>query len=720
MAVLDYLNFDLEITAVGDGYRTRVLDSPVGEVEGTFVVPFTEETLEIFVLRVGRTRVGVRRVGSPQQRAAEAFGTQLFDALLNGELRSTFGRSMDAADNAGMGLRIRLRLSDAPALADIPWEYMYWSGQRRFLVLSTYTPLVRYIDLPRRIRPLTVTAPLRVLLVVAGPRDLPALDVEREEANTRHALQPLVEAGLVEVVTLPTATLPQLRRTLRSGDFHVLHFVGHGGYDESLDGGVLAFENESGYRELVSGDVLATLLCDHPTLRLALLNACEGARSSRTDPFAGVAQALVCQGIPAVIGMQFEFTDKAALAFSSEFYLALLDGYPVDAALAEARRAVLSGDNDVEWGTPVLYLRSQDGRIFDVRQRPTAEAKALVHETDHAALAPEPAVVVEPLEAAEVAPESPPVSEPVGPAVPMADAQRTSVPPAAAPPGPPPTPGKGGQWWREKRTILVAALVAAVLIAGTIVTVSLNSDKQFVSISGPIAASWPASSSTGGDSATSGGSSSGSAVLTASRGTPVVDGTNSEWGEVPILAASSVVGGSGDCAGGGGRWQLMWDSAGLYFLVYNGYDPKPWTGDPARIYNGDSVGFQLGQDARSLAESDGMRDGDHSFQFGVGPDGAPLNVVVGPDQTIGNNTGVVSAQAGSGVSHLVEGFVPWSFPGVNAETTAAAGALLAANFNITNGPGADGLTQCAFSTNPNLTLEGTTKPRTWQTLRLLT
>jgi hypothetical protein len=38
----------------------------------------------------------------------------------------------------------------------------------------------------------------------------------------------------------------------------------------------------------------------------------------------------------------------------------------VDAALTEARRAVFAADNDVEWGTPVLYMRAPDGRIFDV------------------------------------------------------------------------------------------------------------------------------------------------------------------------------------------------------------------------------------------------------------------------------------------------------------------------------------------------------------------
>jgi outer membrane protein assembly factor BamD (BamD/ComL family) len=44
----------------------------------------------------------------------------------------------------------------------------------------------------------------------------------------------------------------------------------------------------------------------------------------------------------------------------------LARAYPVDAALGEARRAIFAHNNELEWGTPVLYMRSTDGRIFDV------------------------------------------------------------------------------------------------------------------------------------------------------------------------------------------------------------------------------------------------------------------------------------------------------------------------------------------------------------------
>ena len=98
-----------------------------------------------------------------------------------------------------------------------------------------------------------------------------------------------------------------------------------------------------------------------------MLNACEGARSDdASDPFAGTAQSLIQQGLPAVVAMQFEITDDAAIIFARELYAAIADGYPLEAALAEARRAILHEGNLTEWATPVLYSRAPDGHLFNL------------------------------------------------------------------------------------------------------------------------------------------------------------------------------------------------------------------------------------------------------------------------------------------------------------------------------------------------------------------
>ncbi len=126
----------------------------------------------------------------------------------------------------------------------------------------------------------------------------------------------------------------------------------------------------------MTGRDLGLMIRGHRSLRLVVLNACEGARSARDDPFGGVAQALVRQGIPAVIAMQFEISDPAALVFSQSFYQAIADDLPIDVAMVEARRAMFAHGNEVEWATPVLYLRSPDGRVFTTSRISDAERQA--------------------------------------------------------------------------------------------------------------------------------------------------------------------------------------------------------------------------------------------------------------------------------------------------------------------------------------------------------
>ena len=375
MGVINYLDFDLLLERSEEGYAVRVLNSPAGQVTASFRLPFSGLELENFWLRVGRPRRGVRRLESPEMEAARTFGGCLFEAVFSGTVRGCLHSSLDEAHRQGAGLRVRLHLTDTPELADLPWEYLHNPALNRFLSLSVETPLVRYLDLPERIRPLAVEPPLRLLVMLSSPSDYRSLNVEEEWEKLKKALGDLQQRGLVVLERLEAATLSVLQKRLRRGECHIFHFIGHGAFDERAQDGVLVLEDSQGRGRPVSGHDLGTLLHDHRPLRLAVLNACEGARASRSDPFAGTAQSLVQQGIPAVIAMQSEVTDEAAITLAREFYGALADGYPVDAALAEARKAVFARGNDVEWGTPVLHMRSPDGMLFDIRRQ-----KAETHE----------------------------------------------------------------------------------------------------------------------------------------------------------------------------------------------------------------------------------------------------------------------------------------------------------------------------------------------------
>ncbi|MBI4675566.1 MAG: CHAT domain-containing protein, partial [Chloroflexi bacterium] len=212
--------------------------------------------------------------------------------------------------------------------------------------------------------------------------------------------------GLVVLERLDAATYSALQRKLRQNVYHVFHFIGHGGLSERTNEGVLVFTNEFGGGQEVGSLKLAHLFGDHDSLRLVILNACEGARSTRQDPFASVAASLVQREIPAVVAMQFEISDEAALQFSSEFYSVLAEGSAVDTAMSEARKAIWGSVSDLEWGTPVLYMRAPDGVIFDLKNASPIQVPPAVE--------PPPPIRIEPKQEpspAQVIRPAPPAAE---------------------------------------------------------------------------------------------------------------------------------------------------------------------------------------------------------------------------------------------------------------------------------------------------------------------
>lgn len=361
---MKYLDFDLQIERSGEMYRASVVNSPSGEAQCDFSSPISEQDLKIFRLETTRARGDLRRMEASGMRAARQFGEKLFLAVFGGDVRGCLLRSLDGLKPGEEGLRLRIHLSKAPELANLPWEYLYEPSTRRFFALSEETPIVRYLELAERIRPVKVRPPVRVLVVISSPKDVVQLDVDREWKKLSAALSRLTASGIVEMDRLEKPTFRLLLRSLRRKEYHIFHFVGHGQFDEYSQAGLLVFEDEDGQSDPITAQALGVLLRSERSLRLAVLNSCEGARASY-DLMGGTAQTLVQQGIPAVIAMQSEISDRGAQSFAETFYEGLAGGCAVDEALADARK-IMYGEGSVEWGSPVLYMRSQDGRVFDV------------------------------------------------------------------------------------------------------------------------------------------------------------------------------------------------------------------------------------------------------------------------------------------------------------------------------------------------------------------
>lgn len=370
-----YHDFDVELVRDGEEWSARVR-APSGEAQASFAMPLTTQEMRLLGLTVARGRRTTRSVQAGEVEEVKAYGQRLFEALFSGEVLDRYRESLDGIrGDPASGLRVRLRLTEAPELAPVPWEYLYDRGLNRFLALDDETPIVRYLDLPLPSGPLRVEPPLRILVMISSPEDVPDLDVDEEWGRLNAALGDLIRDGAVVLERLERASLSTLRWRLKGADYHVFHFIGHGGVDAVTQRGVLVLEDDDGRSDVVEAETIAGVLSAEKTLRLALLNACEGGRASGGDVFAGTAQTLVQQNVPAVVAMQFEITDEAAITLTHDFYKALSFGDPVDAALTEARRGLrYVKRNELEWGTPVLYMRSADGKLFDVHgaRRPPA------------------------------------------------------------------------------------------------------------------------------------------------------------------------------------------------------------------------------------------------------------------------------------------------------------------------------------------------------------
>jgi hypothetical protein len=368
---MDYEDFDLKVERAERQYRALVQRSPAGEGSATFAPPFSDETLGLLRAKITEA-VAENEQRRPDQlkvvlEFARQFGGRLFEAVFQGEVLSLIRTSLSiTTSKPNTGLRLRLRLQEVPELADMPWEFLFDAKDREFLAHSIHTPLVRYIEMVHVPQPLAITLPLRILIAVSNPQNYPQLNVDREVEKIDAALRSLKSEDKVRVEWLKSPTMQSLHDILSSDKFHVFHFIGHGSFEIDSTECAIVLENQRGQGQLTDRRRLRALLGEHEHMRLVVLNCCEGARNSRVDPFASVATTLTKRGAPAVVAMQFPISDEAAIAFASEFYDSLSQGRPIDESVARARKSIYLLPNDVEWATPVLYMRSPNGQVFEV------------------------------------------------------------------------------------------------------------------------------------------------------------------------------------------------------------------------------------------------------------------------------------------------------------------------------------------------------------------
>jgi hypothetical protein len=349
-----YENLDLRLRGNATaGYTVEAIVSDGGSVPPQPLILPHDEAFR-------QQLIGILRQSTSEQDI-QAVGKALFHALFPTPILKLWARAVGGLkDNAGLRLRLHI---DPPELTALPWELLF---DEDYIGLRLRFPVVRYMDLPDSPKALAILPPVRLLVAISQPRDQRSFDANVELANIRKAAGQLGRS--IEMDVMEHATCDELLARLRQG-YHALHYLGHGTFEGNE--GYLILEGARGRSDPVSALTLGQMVAD-TSLRLVTLSACVTSLAGPRGIFGGVAQQMVKGGIPAVVAMQMAISDRTAIAFSREFYGALAEGWPIDAAVQQGRRGIMIElDRDwighVDWAIPTLYMRAPDGMMIGIR-----------------------------------------------------------------------------------------------------------------------------------------------------------------------------------------------------------------------------------------------------------------------------------------------------------------------------------------------------------------
>ena len=326
------------------------------------------------------------RHGWPNLMDLKTIGEDVWRSLKTPELEAAFLALLQQSLAANRGMRLVFSIDgDEPELADphqirlqeLPLEALYVDN---FLATAPNTPVSRRLKPEPDREPYRTGLPLRLLVVVATPRDRqPDADMEKEKQVIKTAVQKLIDTNAVQLDFCDPPTRTELTNRLKQG-FHIFHFIGHGAFeivgDDPSPRPHLCLESPDGSSDPIDSETLAILL-QATGVRLVVMTACSSAAAIPINSlyyprvFGGFAQRLISgpTGVSAVVAMQFDLESDAAVTFSRTFYNNLLvPGLMLDEVVARCREALaLQMDTGHRsWVTPVLYWRCKNAQVFSI------------------------------------------------------------------------------------------------------------------------------------------------------------------------------------------------------------------------------------------------------------------------------------------------------------------------------------------------------------------
>jgi hypothetical protein len=288
------------------------------------------------------------------------FGGFLFQSVFDGEVKKTWKTALETIP-FGESLLISLNL-EAQELEQLPWEFLRDPDQKNHaksgFCMKLTTPVVRSAGMPhKRVNP--ISPPLHIVLIASLPFYETKINLQEEIDLVREQLRDLEEKGMVRITEVKGEDTVNQLLDLTQDDIHILHFLGHG-----AEGGLLVEGKHGDARELVDTS-LADIVGLIPSLQLVILNTCLSSVPAENIGRDSLALSVAKAGVPAVIGMQFEISDHASHHLSRNLYNSIVREKGILEALTRARvsiRASLSSRRmeNIEWGTPVLYLPGDD------------------------------------------------------------------------------------------------------------------------------------------------------------------------------------------------------------------------------------------------------------------------------------------------------------------------------------------------------------------------
>ena len=301
-----------------------------------------------------------RQAPNVTEEALVAIGSELFSIWL-----APFWAKLIAGSAAGTSRQLVINSSSADVL-NLPWELLRTpngdvigiDGKWVLRRLPEAEPSLGQSppDLP--------PGPLRVLYMVSAPTDQAELDYEKEEELL---LRSLSKAGH-EVVfdSGDLGSFDELEESISDFKPHIVHLTGHGIAQD--DAGYFAFEDEHGTTDLRSATEIGQLFAGHG-VQCAFISACQAGKAPNRNAQNGLAQGLLAQGVPLVIGWTASILDDVATEVGARFYREVASGRTsVDRALVSARqhaRRMFAARSDPSWSLPVLYSATRQEHLFD-------------------------------------------------------------------------------------------------------------------------------------------------------------------------------------------------------------------------------------------------------------------------------------------------------------------------------------------------------------------